>query len=77
MVGKISMDEFREEVREILAFSVGNEYAFDLVSDDNFILEVKTDVEQTSAWEDEGYYNDSDIRLAIGRIILNRFHINY
>jgi hypothetical protein len=31
---------------------------------------IKRDVEETSAWEDEGHYNDTDIKLAIGRVLI-------
>lgn len=30
---------------------------------------------ETSAWEDEGYYNEDDIRLAIGRELMARLRI--
>lgn len=34
--------------------------------------DVIQNVMETSAWEDEGYYNDDDIRLAIGRELMAR-----
>ena len=37
--------------------------------------EIIEDVMETSAWEDEGYYNEDDIRLAIGRVLMGRLGI--
>ena len=33
------------------------------------------DVMCASAWNDEGYYNNDDIRLAIGRVFMERLNI--
>ena len=37
--------------------------------------DVIDDVMTSSAWDDEGYYNDDDIRLAIGRTLMARLGI--
>lgn len=37
--------------------------------------DVIKNVMETSAWDDEGYYNDDDIRLAIGRELMARLGI--
>lgn len=73
----INCRNFLEELRPILASSVGSDYAGYIASDDEFFSAVKQNVEETSAWEDEGYYTDDDIRLAIGRIIMEKFNIEY
>lgn len=73
----INCREFLEEMRSILASCVGSDYAHYIASDDDFYSAVKQNVEETSAWEDEGYYTDDDIRLAIGRIIMEKFNIEY
>lgn len=31
---------------------------------------VMEDIKTSSAWEDDGHYNDDDVRLAIGRVIM-------
>ena len=67
--------EFLEELKPILAASVGREYALRIASDGDFFSAVIQNVEETSAWQDEGYYTDDDIRLAIGRVIMERFEI--
>lgn len=40
-----------------------------------FMDDVIDDVMCASAWNDEGYYNDDDIRLAIGRVFMERLNI--
>ena len=66
---------FLEELKSILAASVGSEYALRIAIDGDFFSAVIQNVEETSAWQDEGYYTDDDIRLAIGRVIMERFEI--
>ena len=73
----INQREFLEELKSILAASCGSDYASYIASDDDFYSEVKQNVEETSAWEDEQYYTDDDIRLAIGRVLMNRLKIEY
>lgn len=73
----IPMEEFRSELQTILQKSTGSDYASYLSHDDEFCRDVKQNVEETSAWRDEGYYNDDDIRLAIGRTILDFVGIGY
>lgn len=40
-----------------------------------FMEDVIEDVIETSAWEEEGYYNEDDVRLAIGRVFKRRLEI--
>lgn len=69
--------EFMEELKPILASAVGSDYAHYIAGDDDFFSAVIQNVEETSAWNDEGYYADDDIRLAIGRAIMEKFNIEY
>lgn len=39
--------------------------------------DVIDDVKETSAWEDEGYFNEDDVRLAIGRAFCNILEIEH
>ena len=71
----IAFDEFADEMRNILSKSVGKDYARYFSDNRNFVLDVKSDVEETSAWHDEGFYTDDDIRYAIGRVLLKRIGI--
>lgn len=69
--------DFAVEVRHILPAAVGSDYAYYISNNDEFLEAVLKDVEETSAWKDEGYYTDDDIRLAIGRVIMEKFGIDY
>ena len=40
-----------------------------------FMEDVIEDVMETSAWNDEEYYNEDDVRLAIGRVFKRRLEI--
>ncbi|MBP3664552.1 MAG: hypothetical protein J6J03_05255 [Tyzzerella sp.] len=44
---------------------------------DTIMDDIIHDVMETSAWEDEGYYNEDDVRLAIGRTLLLRLGIDH
>lgn len=69
--------EFLPDAYRLLSLSTGREYAFYILGDEDFYDEIKTNVEETSAWHDEGYYTDDDIRLAIGRCIMHRLNLEY
>lgn len=69
--------DFRVEVSFVLSPVVGNDYAYYISNNDEFLEAVMFDVEETSAWNDEGYYTDDDIRLAIGRTTMRKFNIEY
>lgn len=71
------------EIRSILARAVSWEYERYIREHHNeefensFMDDVIEDVMCSSAWDDEGYYNDDDIRLAIGRELIRRLEIEY
>ena len=69
----------------VLRQAVSDDYASTILNHD-FNMEEETDtimegivhdVMETSAWEDEGYYNEDDVRLAIGRTLLIRLGIEH
>lgn len=71
---KIPEATFRLELESILRQSVDSDYIGSILEHETgngmTIFElIKDDVEITSAWGDEHCYNDSDIKLAIGRVI--------
>lgn len=81
---EIDVKDIASSAYYILRECVGSDYASRLIYDydesaylTDFMWEVKKDVEETSAWKDEGYYTDDDIRLAIGRVIMWKFDIKY
>lgn len=76
------------EIRMILMHSVSSDYVryilehqerdeeYELIGN-TFMEDVIEDVMYSSAWDDEGYYNEDDIRLAIGRVLIDRLGIDY
>lgn len=78
--------EIEAAVRMILQNSVSSEYVRCILEHreedeeygyvgNTFMEDVIDDVMTSSAWDDEGYYNDDDIRLAIGRTLMARLYI--
>lgn len=71
------------EIMQIMRSAVGSDYARYILKDkgedgESTIMEdVIDDVMCASAWDDEGEYNDDDIRLAIGRVLMDRLDICY
>ena len=80
---EMSKEELRKisyEITRIMTMATSDEYArYILEHEDENGTELMEDIIQnvleTSAWEDEGYYNEYDIRLAIGRELLSRLGI--
>lgn len=80
---KAERKEIEQLVYQIFSKSVTSDYArYMLESEDecteNTLMEdIIQNVLETSAWEDEGYYNDDDVRLAIGRELMARLGVDY
>lgn len=61
-----------------MAKATGEEYARYILGyekkdfDNAFMDDVINDVMETSAWNEEGYFNEDDVRLAIGRVFMER-----
>lgn len=68
-------------IYKIMTNAVSADYArYILEKEDSWtevtvMQEVIEDVMETSAWEEEGYYNEDDVRFAIGRILMARMEI--
>ena len=71
------------EIEQIMRNAASSDYARYIMKsrvewdERTFMEAVIDDVMETSAWDDEGYYNDDDIRLAIGRVLIERLEIDY
>lgn len=69
------------EIRMVMQKAVSSDYARYILEHkknrSTFVDDVIDDVLSSSAWEDEGFYNDDDIRLAIGRVLMDRLGIDY
>ena len=87
-MSKQERKEIESYITHIMADATGFEYARHILEsrpkDDEgeqtectFMDSVVDDVMNTSAWEEEGYYNDDDIRLAIGRVFMDRLDLWY
>ena len=68
------------EITGIMTIATSDEYARYILEheDENgtsLMEDIIQNVLETSAWEDEGYYNEYDIRLAIGRELMSRLGI--
>lgn len=81
-------NRIEREIYQIMKSATGSDYARCILEDkekdeeynyigNTFMEDVIEDVKCASAWEDEGYYNEDDIRLAIGRVLIDRLGIDY
>lgn len=70
------------EITQIMRSAVSSDYVKYILEEEGedgftFMDDVIADVITSSAWEDDGDYNDDDIRLAIGRVFMSRMEIYY
>ena len=81
MCAKIERDEIESVIYEILGRAVSREYIEDLLlvkseeTHTTLLDDIIQNVLETSAWEEEDSYTDSDVRLAIGRELLSRLGV--
>ena len=71
---EIDREELRKEVNGLLASCIGSEYAEQIAFDEDFFNDVKSDIEETSGWREIGYYSYDDVRLAIGRVLIDALY---
>lgn len=66
------------KITEIVSSTVSSDYTGyilgqkDIVSKKTLMDDIIQNVLETSAWEEEGYYNEDDIRLAVGRELMTK-----
>lgn len=69
-------NELETLITELTEAAVSDEYACPLLESENngktLMEDIVQNVLETSAWETEHRYNDSDVRYAIGRELLRR-----
>lgn len=69
------------EIMQIFKNSVSSDYANSILlktdpkTNETLINNIMENVLETSAWVDEKYYNDDDIKLAIGRELAEMLQI--
>ena len=64
-----------------LNLAIGEEAAMKLVdakvtNGETLMDAVMEDIKTSSDWEENGHYNDDDVRLAIGRVMMKQLHID-
>lgn len=73
------INELKLAICEIMEEFVTRDYARHILEheDDGFSIMdyIAQNVIETSAWQDEGYYNYSDIKLAIGRVLMEKLDV--
>lgn len=69
------MKEIKIIINEMLSSAIGREYS-ERILNDKFMNDVIDNIIECSAWKENGYYNDDDVRLAIGRILIDRLQID-
>lgn len=70
---KLNMEELKTDIRNILMKSISSDYIdpiFEAIEKD-----IVKDVVECSGIGIDGYYNDDDIKFAIGRVLL--FKLNF
>ena len=82
---KVNKEEkkiIENKIRMIIQSAVSSEYARYILEHENeetentFMDDVIEDVMCASAWDEEGHYNNDDIRLSIGRVLIDRLGID-
>ena len=82
---KVNKEEkkiIENKIRMIIQSAVSSEYARYILEHENeetentFMDDVIEDVMCASAWDKEGHYNNDDIRLSIGRVLIDRLGID-
>lgn len=78
-------NEQRKEIEmlvyKIMMGATSSEYARHILKKEDDWTEISImqdiieNVMETSAWNDEGYYSEDDIRLAIGRVLMERLEV--
>ena len=82
-VNKKEKKIIENKIRMIIQSAVSSEYARYILEHENeetentFMDDVIEDVMCASDWDEEGYYNNDDIRLSIGRVLIDRLGIDY
>lgn len=80
-MNKEQREQIELEIAKIMQNAVSSEYStYILEQEDNatgntLMEDIVQNVMETSAWEDEGYYNEDDIRLSIGRELMTRLGV--
>ena len=78
MTGEIPYAVLRREVEAVLRRAVGDDYVCRVLDSETgdgktIFDDIMEDIELSSGWNDDGCYNEDDIRLSIGRVLLDAY----
>lgn len=65
----IDPNEISEIILRVIR-RVTDDYAREIAEDETFIDLIREDVETSSDWQEDGFWNEYDVVLAIGRTII-------
>lgn len=77
------LKQIERDILRVLGAATTDEYAnnilnhYDETAEETIMDAIISDVMETSDWEKTGYYNYDDIRLAIGRELMNSIGVDY
>lgn len=69
------MEKLRADIRKILTLSISANYIKNIL--DAIEEDIIRDVIVCSSYEEDGLYNENDIHLAIGRVLMDKMGIVY
>ncbi len=69
------MEELRQDIRRVLSTSISTDYIRNIL--DEIENDIIRDVVVCSSYEEDELYNEDDIKLAIGRVLMDRMNIRY
>ena len=67
---RIKLDDIKRVITAVGWGAFSSSYVNDIA--EKIAEDVRKDVEESSAFMDDGFWNDDDVRLAIGRVVLDR-----
>lgn len=67
------VEDVMQNTHDLLAVAISDDYLGDIIRE--LSADIIADVETSSAFLDEGYWNNDDIKLAIGRTLVTRLGI--
>ena len=68
-----ALDDLRVELKELLSVAISDEYVDKII--DAIYDSVKFDIEENSAEAEAGYHSVDDVRLAIGRELMDKYNL--
>lgn len=77
MMNTAEVEQVRFWVWQNLIEAIDSDYVDRMINNEIFIGDVCADIELTSGWSEEGLFNESDVRMALGRVLCDYLGIDY